>query len=241
MRLLDRKNIVFVWLTLISAGVVVSLTDVATSATKVTNFDEINVRRINVIEPNGRPRVVISNSEIFPGLIWGGKEYKHDGRNKGGFLFFNDEGDEVGGMTFNSRRDGENYSADSGLMFDQWKQDQTVGLTYAEQNGKRRAGLRIWDRPDTPLLPVIEAMDKMNRAKTPEEKATIRKAAEETMKAQGPFGERLFAGKIQDDSMVKLADKQGRPRLVLKVSGAGEATVEFLSETGEVVKRIGDK
>jgi hypothetical protein len=41
--------------------------------------------------------------------------------------------------------------------------------------------------------------------------------------------------------VVKLADKQGRPRLVLKVDGAGTASVEFLDEGGKVVRRIPEK
>jgi hypothetical protein len=46
---------------------------------------------------------------------------------------------------------------------------------------------------------------------------------------------------LLDDSIVRLADKQGRPRLVLKVDGAGEPSVEFLDATGKVVRRIPEK
>lgn len=33
-----------------------------------TTFDEINVQRLNIVEPNGRYRLVLANSARFPGL-----------------------------------------------------------------------------------------------------------------------------------------------------------------------------
>src|SRR3546814_13361431 len=70
-------------------------------------FDEISVKRINIVEPDGKYRLVLSNSERFPGLFMEGKEYKHHSRDGGGMLFFNDEGDEVGGLTFGSKTVGD--------------------------------------------------------------------------------------------------------------------------------------
>ena len=37
----------------------------------------------------------------------------------------------------------------AGLMFDQLKQDQTIGFSYTESNGRRTAGFQVWDRADT--------------------------------------------------------------------------------------------
>jgi hypothetical protein len=39
-------------------------------------FDEISVKRINIVEPDGKYRLVLANSERFPGLFMEGKEYK---------------------------------------------------------------------------------------------------------------------------------------------------------------------
>jgi hypothetical protein len=47
----------------------------------------------------------------------------------------------------------------------------------------------------------------------------------------------LFAGKERGASIVRLADGNGRPRLVLKVEASGEPRVEFLDEAGKVVRR----
>jgi hypothetical protein len=240
---LVRGNLVFVWLTLLTValgfvGYSRAASDAQqTASARTARFEEINVRRLNIVEPDGKPRVVVSSRARMPGLYWGGKEYRHHSRDDGGFLFFNDEGDEVGGMTFSSRREGDNTSVHSGLLFDQYKQDQTVGLVYNERNGQRAAGIRVWDRPDQSLLPVIELSDKAARAASDAEREAIRAEMTRLAQSWGPMGERLFAGKERGASIVRLADGNGRPRLVLKVEASGEPRVEFLDEAGKVVRR----
>ncbi len=233
-----RNHLVFGWLALISVAVGFVAVEQASSDPKVARFEQIDVQRINVLEPDGKPRVIISNRKLFPGLYWGGKEYQHHSRDTGGFLFFNKQGDEVGGMTFDADKNGDKWSAGASLTFDQFQQDQTVGVMYSEEDGKRTAGFRVWDRPDASLQPIIELSDKAAKAPTDAEKEKIRAEMMAVAKDWGPMGERLFAGKVLDDSIVRLADKQGRPRLVLKVDGAGEPSVEFLDAAGKVVRRI---
>lgn len=233
-----RNHLMVGWLALISVAVVFVAVGQANSDPRVATFEQINVQRINVLEPDGKPRVIISNRKLFPGLYWGGKEYQHHSRDTGGFLFFNELGDEVGGMTFDAHKEGENWQANAGLMFDQFQQDQTVGVMYGEQNGKRTAGLRVWDRPNESMKPAIELSDRAAKAGSDAEREKIRAEMMALAKTWGPSGERLFAGKVLDDSVVRLADKQGRPRLVLKVDGAGNPSVEFLDAAGKVVRRI---
>lgn len=78
----------------------------ARSAPGNAEFDTISVHRINVIEPDGTLRMVISDHARFPGLIVHGKEYAH-ARPQAGMLFFNDEGTEQGGLVFAGGRDKE--------------------------------------------------------------------------------------------------------------------------------------
>jgi hypothetical protein len=63
-------------------------------------FAEIDVERINLVEPDGTLRMVISNKSKFPGIIIKGKETPHPDRNTAGMLFFNDEATENGGLIF---------------------------------------------------------------------------------------------------------------------------------------------
>lgn len=81
-------------LTLVFAGTVLTG---ATSSTRRASFDEITVHRINLVEPDGTLRMVISDKARFPGAIFHGKEYRHP-RSAAGMLFFNDEGTEDGGL-----------------------------------------------------------------------------------------------------------------------------------------------
>jgi hypothetical protein len=231
----------YAWMGAITVGLVAVAATHASSDPENATFDQLTVHRLNVVEENGNPRVIISDRKEFPGLYWEGKEYKHHTRDSAGFLFFNDDGTEVGGLYFDARHQGDQYAASSGLLFDQYHQDQTLGMVYSDQNGKRTAGLRVWDRPDQSLFPIIQMSDESARAKTPEEKADIEKKMMALAKSWGPQGERLFAGKADGSSIVRLADQQGRPRLVLKVDATGEPSVEFLDETGKVVKRIDAK
>ena len=234
-----RRNLVFAWLVMLSATVALMAWSEAAQERKITEFDEINVHRINIVEPDGKPRVIISSRARMAGLYWEGKEYKHHSRDQGGFLFFNDDGDEVGGMGFSNRKEGDHYGASSSLLLDQYKQDQTLGIMYGEQDGQRQAGLRVWDRPDKSLFPAIELSDKLSRAKTDAEREALRAQMKELENAyRGGVAERFYAGKQLGDSLVKLADKSGRTRLLLKVTPEGEASIEFLDEAGKVVRRI---
>lgn len=198
-------------------------------------FDEITVQRINVVDGNGTLRLVIANKDrMHPGIM-DGKTINRP-RPVAGFIFFNDEGDEVGGLTYTGQeRDGQRR-ANAGLMFDQLKQDQTVGIQYSESNGQRTAGFTVWDRSDTRLS---ELIDRLNAANAIQNQAQ-REAAVRAARAAAPPGpRRVFVGKTADRSAgMTLADAQGRTRLTIKVDADGQAAIEFLDADGKVVQRV---
>jgi hypothetical protein len=154
-----------------------------------------------------------------------------------GLLFFNDVGDEVGGLTFTGQEVNGQGRANGGLMFDQWKQDQTVGIQYSEDAGQRSAGLQVWDRSDTQRL--SELIEKLNAANAIQD-PTARAAAIQTARAGAqPGPQRLFAGKGRDRAAtVSLSDAAGKPRLTLKVQADGTASIEFLDAEGKVTERL---
>ncbi len=69
------------------------------------SFDQITVHRINVIEPDGTTRLVISDKAEFPGSYYHGKEYPRPDRDVTGMLFNNEEGTENGGLIFGGKKD----------------------------------------------------------------------------------------------------------------------------------------
>jgi hypothetical protein len=198
-------------------------------------FDEITVQRMNVVDANGTLRLVISNKErMHPGQM-DGKVIDRP-RPVAGLLFFNEEGDEVGGLTFTGRDVNGVRQANAGLMFDQFKQDQTIGFSYSEGNGRRTAGFQVWDRSDTKLSDLIEKLNAANRiSDTAQREAEIAKA-----RAAAPPGpRRIFVGKNADRAAtVSLADADGKPRLTLTVDAAGNPRIEFLDANGTVVSRM---
>lgn len=198
-------------------------------------FDEITVQRVNVVDANGTLRLVISNKDrMHPGVV-DGKVIERQ-RPVAGLIFFNDEGDEVGGLTVSGQEKDGRRRASAGIMFDQLKQDQTIGINYSETDGQRTAGLQVWDRPDTPISELIEKLNAANRIQD----QAAREAAVKAARASAPPApRRLFVGKNPDRSAtVSLADGQGKPRLTLKVDADGAASIEFLDADGKVVQRL---
>jgi hypothetical protein len=200
-----------------------------------SRFDEITVGRMNVVDANGALRLVISNKDrMHPGMM-DGKTIDRP-RPVAGLLFFNEEGDEVGGLTFTGREVNGRGRANAGIMFDQFKQDQTIGISYSETDGRRTAGLQVWDRPDTRLSELIEQLNAANRIQDPAEREKAIAAARATAQ---PAPRRLFAGKLPDRSTtVSLADAKGKPRLTLTVDADGNPRIEFLNGDGKVVSRL---
>ena len=199
-------------------------------------FDEITVQRLNVVDANGTLRLVLSNKDrMHPGVLDG--KMINRPRPVAGLLFFNDVGDEVGGLTFTGQEVNGQGRANGGLMFDQWKQDQTVGIQYSEDAGQRSAGLQVWDRSDTQRL--SELIEKLNAANAIQD-PTARAAAIQTARAGAqPGPQRLFAGKGRDRAAtVSLSDAAGKPRLTLKVQADGTANIEFLDAEGKVTERL---
>jgi len=197
-------------------------------------IDELTVQRLNVVDANGTLRFVLSNKDrMHPGVMDGVTINRP--RPVAGMLFFNDEGDEVGGLTYTGTDD-NGRRANAGLMFDQLKQDQTVGISYNESNGQRTAGLQVWDRSDQPLSDLIKGLNAANAL--PEGSARDEAVKAVRAKAQ-PGPRRVFVGKnAEKASTVSLADANGKPRLVMTVGADGSASIEFLDADGKVMQRI---
>lgn len=120
----------------------------AQSARKSTEFDEIRVHRIDVVEPDGTLRMVISNKNHLPGVIVKGKEQPPSDRPQAGMIFYNDEGSENGGLIFGGRKNEKGEVVDSGgsLSFDKYGSDQIVQLAGVDDVNDKFAGLAVADQ-----------------------------------------------------------------------------------------------
>jgi hypothetical protein len=110
-------------------------------------FDEIQVHRINIVEPDGTLRMVISNRDRLPGVIVKGNESPKVDRPEAGMLFYNNEGTENGGLIFGGHLNEKGEVVDSGgsLSFDKYGQagGQTVQLAGVDDKDNQFAGLAV--------------------------------------------------------------------------------------------------
>lgn len=216
-------------------AVALALVFVAGAGPREHVFDEITVERINVVEPDGTPRMVLSSRARFPGLVLNRKEYPHPNRTTAGMLFFNDEGSEQGGLVFGGETDADGkVSAYGHLSFDQYEQDQVITMNATESGSLRRAGISVWDRPDysmEELMALVEATPAAQR-----DSAVRRFLADR----ESPHP-RMYIGKSQNGSVsVRLNDVEGRERLVIEVTAEGAPVLRFLDEDGAEIARFPD-
>ena len=138
---------------------------------KSETFDQITVHRINIVEPDGTLRMVISNHNKLPGIIVRAKEQPF-ARPQAGMLFYNDEGSENGGLIFSGRRNEKGEIVDSGgsLSFDKYGDNQIVQLAGVDDKEDKFAGLivsdnnrRVWvgrDERGDAMLTLMDAKGK---------------------------------------------------------------------------------
>lgn len=191
-----------------------------------TKFSEIDVRRINIVEPDGTLRMVISDKSKFPGIIINNKERPHpENRSSAGMIFYNDEGTENGGLIFGGSKDKSGTVSSYGhLSFDRYLQDQVFTIDAEENGNRKRSGLSIVDDPDWPITDFLNA--------SPGEQKNF-------FKTHQPPQQRIYLGRAADDSAsLTLKDKDGHARIAIKVNPDGSPVIQFLDPSGKVTSQL---
>lgn len=210
-----------------------------TSIDLTEKFKEITVERINVVEPDGTLKMVISNSKRqHPGMFDGEMLAKRE--RPPGIIFFNEEQDEVGGLVYGgNKKDG----AGMALSLDQYKNDQVVQVQYQRaSDGKQQYGLNIWDRSEAFTLPrLIATMDSLK-----EKGISNRQVLMDTLKSinnGNPISaQRLFAGKNYDEQVgLFIKDEFGNPRIKIYIDESNEPKFQVLDQNGNVIKELAEK
>ena len=210
-----------------------------------TRFAEIDVERINVVEKDGKLRLTISNRARFPDPIIGGKSYPlrgGTGAGSAGLIFFNDEGNENGGLAYAGRQTATGHRANGHMTFDQFDQDEALAFTYSDVDGRSRAGLTISDRSSLPIKIFADsAMAFQALPDGPEKTRRLQALRDSPIGEAGKSSLRVFVGKMPDRSAIlQLGDPGGRARLRLTVDSLGNPAMEFLDDAGRVVQRYPD-
>jgi hypothetical protein len=206
-------------------------------------FEEITAERINIVSPAGKTVIAISNKEHIAAPVMGGKTYPvtiSEGReHMAGTIFFNQDGDEMGGLVFNSFKQANGKVAGIGhLSFDRYSDNQVLALQYKENASGVQAGLTFYDRPANGKFKA--SLDLFDEARTasPGRLAEIKRTSTE-MSSDGELGvERVFIGSKNQAAQFLLKDSKGRVRARLIVDANDEAKLEFLDDTGKVTARF---
>jgi hypothetical protein len=202
-------------------------------------LDELTVGRLNVVEPDGTPRMIIASRARFPGSFVRGKEIaRPDRRDIAGILFVDDEGTENGGLVQSGELDKDGKPrAGLSLTFDRFRQDQMLQLFLEEDGDQASAGVRINDQPSYQQFSVDDLMRlpaELDRL-PPDQRAAALRHHEELGHLAHPRG---YFGTRDGSARLALNDPQGRPRLVLSVSPQGEPSIVLLDEAGKPVRTV---
>jgi hypothetical protein len=237
MKFLSSQRFLVVYSGLLTAVFAITLLSGFRDSPGKLRLKELDVQRINVIEPDGTLRMVISDKHDFPGLIVKNKEvYAHKDRRTAGMLFFNDEGTENGGLIFGGYKDKDGKPVNYGhLSFDQYMQDQTVVLESSQHGGEYSKYLGINDMPDYPITDLLPLVERLHAHPTPRNQAALKAFFAE----HGKPTPRLFLGQNpKKDLVLDMKDDSGRNRIVLKVQPDGSPSLQFLDARGNVIGRL---
>jgi len=197
------------------------------------HFKHITAERIDIVDANGQIRMAISNHDRqHPGTI-GGKELPKRDR-PAGMIFFNDDGDECGGLVY----DGNKKSAGMTYSVDQYQNDQIMQIQYSQDKDtdglKRSYGLKLWDKYDNfPSAKVVAYVDSLKQLNN----AAAYAAGIKKLQQPGVLtAERLFVGKnTKGEVGLFLRDDKGRPRLRIYINQQNQPVIETLNDKGQVV------
>ena len=207
------------------------------AAARSQTFDVLRVHRIDFVEPDGTPRLIISNRESFPGAYMRNKEYpRPDRRDTAGMIFMNDEGSEMGGLLFGGMKMKDGTIQNHGhLSFDQYEQDQIFAIDSGREDQDKFSALRIGERGDYPIQQAYEESLRIEKLPESERAAEWKKFfATHTGDAN-----RIYLGRARDKSAsLQLKDADGNTRLAMRVDAAGNPVIQFLDASGKVLNEF---
>lgn len=212
------------------------------SSARHADFDTLTVHRINIVEPDGIPRLVIADKAEFPGSLFKGKELPRPDRTDGaGMLFMNDEGTENGGLIFGGHKSTDgNLHSFGHLSFDEYEQDQTLSLDTSQDGDDRETAYQINDNGPTLLTPeVFDQVRKLRAMPSGPAKDTARAAF--ASKYSLRLVPRVRLMRIADKSaQLCLDDTEGHTRILLHVAADGTPSMQFLDANGKVTHQWPD-
>ncbi|MDO7847772.1 hypothetical protein Q5H92_15495 [Hymenobacter sp. M29] len=196
----------------------------------------LTAERINIVEPDGQLKMVISGSRRqHPGMLNG---RSLPARERGaGLTFFNEAGDECGGLLYN----GNPREASMVYSIDQFRNDQLMQLQYDQRAGTgpvvRSYGLKLWDRNDSfPLTRELAYLDSLTAL---HDTAAYRRGVAQLVASNQLGAERLFLGRAASgETGLFLRDSKGRVRLKIYIDTHDQPVMQLVDASGQPAKLL---
>lgn len=228
--------------TALAAGVVL-LASVAFKNNGNHHFEEIDVQRINIVEPDGTVKMIITNVDKFPNgdTQINDRPTNADRKKRSGMLFFNEDGIEAGGFIYDGALTEKGHSAGLSLTFDQYDGDQVMQLltTDSRQGDRRRisSSLVFMDRSEKEsqqkTMEIMAELQELRKTDPAAARAKMQEYQEQDLIGGAP---RVMLGKSgSQNNGLFLFDDQGMPRAMFYVDQANQAKLDFFDEKGEVL------
>jgi hypothetical protein len=240
-KLLHQIRVLQICVAILLASTILLITNVFHPLVPAQKFKVLEAERINIRERNGILRAVLSNSADFNE----GQRAERGGVTFAGLMFYNEEGQEEGGLVYSGKRSPSGgQDADVTLTMDQYHQDQNVYLHHEEhkdpQSFRIEDGLSINARPDWTKIReeygIYAQMDKM----TPEQRDELRLRSVQDGKISSSrlfFGVRrgMEHGVSYDDTGVFIKNKWGRNAIKIYVDNDNKPHFEVYDPLGKSI------
>lgn len=203
-------------------------------------FKVIDAERINIRERSGTLKAALSNSVGFNE----GDRAKQGGARFSGLMFYNEEGQETGGLVYYGKAIPGGQDSDVSLTFDQFRQDQNVYLHHEEfkdTHSLRIAdGLAINARPDWTNIKEEYATYAALEKLSPEQRDELQL---KSLQAGKLSTRRLFFGvqrgikdsQLYDDAGVFIKNKWGRNAIKLYIDCNNKPHFEIYDSLGKAI------
>jgi hypothetical protein len=197
--------------------------------------DEIVAKKITIVGEDNLPRMVLSNEKRQHSGRMNGKEWPKRERPSG-ILFFNNQGDECGGLVYQTKeKDGKIISGMSFTM-DNYKDDQVVQVLNDEYyaNGKAyiQRGININQYPTgTNIEDRNKKVEEINKIKDEKERKL---KLSEVYEKEGAVN-RVFLGRTKGNSSgLFLSGPDGKPKMMIYVDENGNPKIQTFNAKGEM-------
>jgi len=203
----------------------------------------LDAEKINIRERDGTLKAVLSNSAGFTAM--GGDRAKQPGGVPfSGLLFYNQQGDEEGGLVYSGKAIPGGQDADVTLTFDQYRQDQNIYLHHEEhKDAQTRSiddGLTIISRPDymdaKEEYAVYAAMEKLSGERR--DAVRLKSLQEGKISTRRLFvGDRrgVKDGAAYDDAGVFIKNRWGQDAMKLYVDYDNKPHLEVYDRLGKSI------